>query len=169
MISVDIKKKFIDFILSKSIITNDIASSFFKAAKKDNDMLENIVFSKYPLKSFKYHITFNVTKKQVFCRMNGKNYDEFRMLRYIERLMKENKDVKVGINIISSREAFIKTFETVCHNKELVEELIYSISAKVIHNNYRKEEILKEIDRALDSNDKDLFLKLTDEYVILTT
>lgn len=164
MVPVYKKVEFLNFLLSKNIITNDIAYSFFKEVNKEPSLLQRIHFTRFPINHMKYYITINATKKYILCRINGKYYKSYRMLRYILRALMENKDMQIAVCIICSRAPYEKQYDKVCSNEDLVNELISSTIVDSILNESQKEVLIKRIDQALDDGDRELFMQLSKQY-----
>lgn len=155
---------FLDFLLSKSIIINDIAYNFFKELSKDPVILQNIIFSKYSLDHMKYNVTINTVKKQIVCNVNGKYYNSYRMLNYILRAMQENRRLQVAICIICPRAPFEKSYDEVCSNIQMVEQLVESSIIDSFLEAAQEKGLLIMIDKALDDGDKELFINLSTLY-----
>lgn len=155
---------FIDFILSKNIVTNDITYMFFKNLAKEPSLLKNVHFSRYSLNHMKYSITINTIKQHVLCRINGKYYKSFRMLNSIIRAMRKYKQMSISICIICQRAPFEKKYTEVCNNKDLIYELIDSATADAITNMAMKQSLKNLIDQSLINGNKDLFMELTKSY-----
>lgn len=164
MIAIHKKMNFLDFMLSKNIITNDITYSFFKSLSKEPALLKNVHFSKYVLNHMKYNITINTIKHHVLCRINGKYYKSFRMLNYILKAMKRYDKMSISICIICQRAPFEKNYSEVCNNKDLIYELINNSISDSITNMSLKETFKDLIDKSLFDGNKDLFMKLTKQY-----
>lgn len=80
------------------------------------------------------------------------------------RALNEHKDMQIAMCIICSRAPYEKQYEKVCNNEDLVSELISSTIVDSILKEAQKDTLIKQIDKALDDRDEELFMLLSEQY-----
>lgn len=163
MIGLKEKENFLKYFLSKFILKSYLYD-FLHYVYKSDCLLNQIVFSRESLSYLNYRITIDLNKKQDIIYMRGRYFKELKMLKYILRGLIENPNMKLNICIISSQPRFQKRYDSVCHNIEMVEELIKETQINSIITMSQKLYLKELIDRSLDNNNKEEFLRLTNLY-----
>lgn len=158
------KRNFVNQLIVKGYISNDLSKNFFFDMIKKEELTDKLIFTSTFDPNKKYSMTLNISTKIITLRINGKFYRGLTMLKYVlKALTLSNEKIFVYVNT-SGSPRLNKQYNEVLWDYDMVKDLISECAVELVLSDVKKKQYVNLIDIALDNKDKEEFTKLINEY-----